>query len=1061
MERSLRNLEIVRQTAELLASGSDISETFERLCNMLAQFIDCELAFIAIVDDEGEPFLEYAYDQGVHLRKAHIHIKEGAQTRRVLENGNSLRINAITELDSAPIPLRVPGGRDEDTQSALFVPLRVGRNVLGVLSVQSKSTHVFSDEDLRLLETCALYVAVAVQAERVKTEHSLDAVTGVPTRRIFNDRMQDDWARARRDGTTIAMLLLDVDFFKRFNDTYGHVAGDACLRQVAQAARGVLSRDTDTFARYGGEEFTALLWATDAAGALATAERMREAVAFLAIPHVESPTGHVSVSIGVACTAPSSSAPEELMRAADRALYAAKTSGRDRVVVDQFESVQGKSARTITNNLRPATTSFLGRATEVTAVLEALQTARLVTIVGPGGMGKTRTAIATAQRRLYTYLDGVWFIDFHGVNDPEFVDGAVATVLGISQRGGGALREALLAELAKSNMLLIFDNCEHLVAPIARLSEAIVEVAPNVNILATSRERLRAKGEHPIALAALDGVTAAELFSERARAAYPPFTIADADSDAINAILAKLDFLPLAIELAAPRVKSMTLTELLASLEDRFRVLVSTSRKANDPHRALLAAIEWSFDLLDAQKQHLLENISVFPAAIDGDAMRDVCSDDVIEPWDLADALNDLVEKNLVSVHTATSGERFTLLESTREFAHLRLAKRPDASGVAQRHIRYYRSVAKRIGEQIGRSSIEATISLATGEWDNLRGALERALRDRLDPSSGRSMVLSLSQYWKEAGRLSEGAYWCKQALDTVTDDVERSELLYAAALIAHSQGDFGSLGTLAEQLVAIHERGADIGALARSYNALGNARFKTGNPEEAVMLYRKALEHYRLGSDKRGVAVALMNLGSVIADWKLDYNAAREYFEESLTIFRGFGTSANAGIVLANLGEVAHYEGHHDQAISYATESLAIFERLGNKALAAWQLLDIARYNVELGNLDDANRSLRLARRYLNEEPANEHHVGFFESAFHLAFASGARELAAKICGYLDRYRREHRQPRAPSDVPPFDSRFEKLQASFDAKAFALLTKAGALAEANALQDELEALTS
>jgi diguanylate cyclase (GGDEF)-like protein len=1033
---------------------------------MLAQFIESDLVFIAIVEN-GEPYLEYAYDHGKSIRDAHSHIGEGAQTRRVLARGTSLLIAKESDLGGPRVAMRVPGGHHDDSSNAIFVPLRVGPETIGVLSVQSSRSNIYTDEDVRLLETCALYLAVAIQADRVQrhayeliSEQAIDAVTGIATRRVFDERLHDDWMRARRDSSPLAMLLLDVDFFKRFNDTYGHVAGDACLRQVAQSVRGTLSRDTDLLARYGGEEFAAILWGTDAAGALAAAERMRQSIADLDIPHAGSETGRLSISIGVACAAPNSASPETLVRAADRALYAAKTSGRDRCVMDQFESLaSSKGARAATNNLRPPGTSFHGRAAEITDLLQALQEARIVTIVGPGGIGKTRTSVAAAQRRLYAYLDGVWFIDFQGIKQPEFVDGAVGAVTGASQHGALTERDALLAELANSNMLLVFDNCEHLREPIAHLCEAIVRAAPQVTILATSREALHAQGERLFVLSALEPQTALALFTDRARATFPAFTLDDSELEIARTIVEKLDHLPLAIELAAPRVKTMNLADLLASLEDRFRLLVSSKREVGERHRALHATIEWSFDLLDAPGRHLLENISVFPATIDPDAVRDICADAEIEPWDLPGALNDLVEKNLVTVQTSSGAERYTLLESTRAFARMQLELRPDAQSVAQRHVRYYRALARRVGEYQSKGSIEAAILLGSSEWENLRGALERALSGQLDVDAGRAMVLSLSGFWAEAGRLSDATYWCDCALASVSDDKERSDLLYAAALIAHSRGDFKRLGDYALELVGIHERSGNVGALAKSHNALGNAYFKTGRPQEAEVLYRKGLEEYRIAGDKRGIAVALMNLGSLIADWKLDYAAAREYFEESLAIFRGFGTSANTGIVLANLGEVQCYEGNYNEAISFATEALAVFERLGNKALAAWQLLDLARYDVELGKLGDAVRSMRLARRYLHDEPASEHHAGFFDVAFHLAYESGAKELAAKLAGYLARYRHDHAQPRAPSDEPMWNARYKKLQASLDDGSFAMLTRAGAFADSSALQDEVEAL--
>ncbi len=340
MNQTQRSLEIVRQTAELLSLGVPLSEMFERFCLMLAQFVDASVVFIAITQGEAA-YLEFVYDHGVSRRDAHVRIRANSQTHRVLQTGQSIRLASRDELTSPAVPLHIAGSHAEDSMSALFVPLRFGGSAIGVLSLQTSRINAYTDDDLRLLETCALYVAVSVHAELVQSEmqrlaheSALDAVTGVATRRVFDQRLTEDWARARRETTTMSLLLLDVDWFKLFNDTYGHVAGDACLKQIAQAARATLDRETDLFARFGGEEFAAILWGTDVTGALRAAERMHAAVASLAIPNAQSANKHISISVGVATTVAFEENPDGLVQAADRALYAAKRSGRDRIVLD-------------------------------------------------------------------------------------------------------------------------------------------------------------------------------------------------------------------------------------------------------------------------------------------------------------------------------------------------------------------------------------------------------------------------------------------------------------------------------------------------------------------------------------------------------------------------------------------------------------------------------------------------------------------------------------------------------------------------------------------------------
>ena len=1058
MDLRQRDLEIVRQTAELLASGGALSEIFERLCVMLAQFIDASVVFIAIVDDDG-PYIEFLYDHGASSRDLHRRVRDNSQTMRVAQTLKTAHFNSRRELEEQGprIPLPLPDARDDDSNSAIFVPLRVGQQAVGVLSVQSTLPDAYSAADVHLLETCALYLAVAVDAERVRqaaneliSEQGVDAVTGVATRRLFDERLRRDWLQARRNGSPLSLLLLDVDWFKRFNDAYGHVAGDACLRQVAQAARGVLSRDTDLFARYGGEEFAAILWGTDTDGAYATAERMRHAVLQLGISHAESPVGCVTLSVGVSTSVPSTALPDSLVRAADRALYAAKTAGRNRVVLDQFNAsaLRAGERRNTTHNLPPFTTSFLGRSEEVNAVAHALLSARLVSIVGPGGVGKTRVAVAAAERRLYAYTDGVWFVDLRSVDHPDYLISAVAHALNVTEQPGYPLSETLVRELSHRKLLLMLDNCEHLREAVAELCESIGAGAPDVTMLATTREPLRLPIERVLMLRPLDETTALALFRERSQGSDANLS-SEAEREYAAAICARLDRLPLAIELAAPQLKSMSLERLHASLDDRFGLLGS-----------LLDVVAWSYDLLDERARRLLENMSTFPSSARPDAVRDICADGELEPWDISEPLEALLEKNLVSIVGEAGNERYALLESTREFARGKLRQRGDEANVACRHVRYCRALARRIRAHVNKGETEEALALAGAEWENLRTALDRGLRQALDRAAGRSIAHALAQFWTESGRISDGAFWTAFALDDAAlDGDERAEMLYAAALVAHAAGDFERLATLAEELVAIHEKGKDPRALARALNALGNARFKTGDAQTAETLYVRALAAYRMGRDRRGAAVALMNLGSLVADWKLEYGRAHKLFEEALAIFRSLGISVNAGIVLANLGEINGYQERFEDAVAYANESLSIFERLGNRTLAAWQLVDLARYWSGLKNYPEAARLLRQARRYLSDQPAFEHLANYFETAMIFTCDVEAFELSARIAGFLERYRDEHHQPRTASLLTSYGDRIERIERHAGRERFRELFAAGSNETASALQDEIDTL--
>jgi len=1047
-----RDLEVVRLTAELLSSGAPLAEMFERFATMLGRFIDAPVAFVAI-SKNGNAFLEHALDHGVYWRDAHVRINPSSQTERALVFNETIVMRSQEDLAGPVISLRFPGARGEDSASGIYVPLRFGDSAIGVLSVQSDRLDAYTEDDIRLVETCAPYVAIAVHAELMRTEmqeleHATarDAVTGVATRRIFDQRLHDDWSRARRDGTSIALVLLDVDWFKLFNDTYGHVAGDVCLKQIAQAASSCLTRDTDLFARYGGEEFIAILWSTDAEGALVAAQRIRDAVYALDIPHSASPMGRVTVSIGVAAARASSTSAETLLRAADHAMYAAKTSGRDRIVVDRFDEGVTVMRSSAVHNLRTLSTTFLDRAEEIAELTQLLGPTRAISIVGPPGVGKTRTALTIAQRRMYAYLDGTWFIDVSTITDPEFLDVAVAAVLGVAQLAGRGVRQSLLENIEQSKMLLIFDGCDRLRSEVGELVRDIVQRAPLTTIVTTECVPRDASDEHVFELRPFDDAQATAMFIERARSADHAFALHERDRDLIRELCHRVGMLPLTIEIAAAQVKTMKLPEIVNSLDP-------------EPIDPLGETIAWSYGLLDPVQQRLLENSAIFPATFDSEALRGVCSDDVVEPWDANFVLNALVEKNLIVPLREGRRERYQMPAAIREYMRVRLRERSDSAQVERRFVRYFRAVARRIGSYIAEEAVEAALELGECEFENIRAAIACAVDGR-DPHAGCEIVLALSRFWNASAHLPEGIYWIERALKTVKPDRPvRASLLHAAALIAESQGDVARLTSLGEALIAMHDERDTPQNLARALTILAVAKERSGDAESAEDLYRQALEQYRVADDRRGIATTLMHLGAFLAQWKDDYEEARGLLMGSLEIFRMLGMSLRAGTALAYLGEVSALQRDYERALAYSAESLAMFERLGDTVLAAWQILDMARYRIELGERGGVKRGLRLARKYLSARPVADYVVTYLDTAFAFAVEAGAYELAARIAGHAQTYLNTHLVTRSPKHREAFAVRQRRLQTHLNEPDYARLIEAGARADLGALQDEVEAL--
>ena len=995
MDRNERHLEIVRQTAEILSSGSTLSEAFERFCVMLAEFIEASVVFIAVKRADGTYF-EFSYDHG-ECTHPHRRINAESQTQRVLDSGQPIFIRSLRELRGPVIPLK----KDDDSKSAIFVPLRFGPETIGVLSVQTTDECAYSPDDLHLIETCALYVAVSVQAEKVRTENEMlqsvasrDALTGVASRRTFDQRLHDDWMRAQREDGVLSVIVLDVDWFKRFNDTYGHVAGDACLNQVAQAAQSCIVRESDLFARYGGEEFAAILWSTEAAGAAVVAERVLNAVRTLDVPHAESPLGRVTTSIGIAgAKALSISDPQTLVKAADRALYAAKSAGRDRIHVDTIGgSAPAAKQQTLRTNIRTQATALLGRTAEISALTDALKRSRIVTVVAPSGLGKTRIAVAAAQRRLYAYPDGTWLIDCGTLPEGALLETTVMGTLGILQRQDATARGSLLQELAQRNLLLIFDDCERFAPEVRDLCETLASVAPQVTLLATSASPLEARGEEVFELRAPSQMDAMALFVDRAQAASAEFEISDEAGSTIARICELLGNVPLAIELTAPDVATMQLDQIAGALE------------ADPDVRTVEGAIASRYRGLTENARRLFERVSVFPSVFRPDAARDICSGGDLEPWDVPDALDELAGASLAKKFDAGDTARYLVVRQARAFGRDVLRERLERTAIQWRYIRYFRALARR-----------AAADELSSDLENVVGALEYALVRRVDVAAGADIVIALRRFWAETGRLSEGSHWAEIALGCQIPEGDlRAGVLAAAAMLAQYTGDMPRLAALSEELVAYHGARGDERALARAQNGLAIARFRLGDAPGARELYERALEGYRRTGDRRGTAVVLLNLGSLAAETGEDVESAKRLFLESLEILRDVEVSVHTGTALASLAECAIEQADYASALECANESLVIFERLGSPAYAASQLLHIARARIELGELDAARDALAAAHERLRRAPTIRYLVQFFQVGFLYAFEEELYELAARVLGFLAALNAENALPRA-----------------------------------------------
>ncbi|HSZ40926.1 MAG TPA: LuxR C-terminal-related transcriptional regulator [Trebonia sp.] len=450
-------------------------------------------------------------------------------------------------------------------------------------------------------------------------------------------------------------------------------------------------------------------------------------------------------------------------------------------------------------------TGFAGREAELARIATLLTAARLVTIVGPGGVGKTRVAYRCAQRAADGYPDGVWLVELSQLRDPALLANTVAACLGLPEQDSHGQLAAVLAHLRAKRLLLLLDTCEHLVEACALLAEAILREAPGVTVLATSRQALDAPGEHTVPVAPLPvrdagdppptgagAGDAVDLFVQRAASAVPGFQLTQANLPVVIRLCQRLDGIPLAIELAAVRLRALSLSELCQRLENRFRLLSGGRRGAVPRHQTLRTAVEWSHGLCTPAERALWARLSVFAGAFDPAAAEEVCAGDGLPREDIVHTLISLTEKSVV-LRDGPSGERYRLLETLREFGAERLAEAGQEAIYRGRSLDRYLAMARYVRDHPLADDQVARCLELRGEHANLRAALEFGLdsQSRSIREKGSELAVALDGYWVASGLLAEGRYWIgKSLVHTPADSAEHAWALIVRGYLAAFAGD-------------------------------------------------------------------------------------------------------------------------------------------------------------------------------------------------------------------------------------------------------------------------------
>ncbi|MFB9854986.1 BTAD domain-containing putative transcriptional regulator [Micromonospora andamanensis] len=647
------------------------------------------------------------------------------------------------------------------------------------------------------------------------------------------------------------------------------------------------------------------------------------------------------------------------------------------------------------SNLPTPITKLIGRQPAVEEISALLQTSRLVTLVGSGGVGKTRLAVEVATRLTDRFSDGAWLVELAALGRSERTDGmaavagAMMAVLNIREDAAGSLvpdgqlvdaGARLASALHGRDILLLLDNCEHLVDDVARLVESLLPAAPRLRLLATSQEPMGLPGEvvwrvPPLDLPdhsagrdteALRRSSAVELFVARAAAAAPGFTLTPANADAVAVLCKRLDGVPLALELAATRVRAFGMQELVARLDDRFRLLATGLRGVSPRQQTLRSMIDWSWDLLTGTEQTLLRRLGVFADSCTLAAAERVCAGDDVPPEDVLDVLARLVDRSLVVLIDGPCGPRYRLLESVAAYSVERLRQADEDDLVHERYQHYYIDFAEQADGHLRGPDQQEWLERLDLEANNLRRAFDRAVSDG---AADRALRLAngTAWYWFLRGRLRDAEWVLTSALalDSSVVTPDRARAITWQAGIALLAGTVADRAAHSMTALRVYDGLNDPQSLARSRWFLGLALCVTGDLVTSENLNNQALARFEITGDKWGVAVALSERAKQ-ALVRGDLAAVRRDGTLSARLFRKLGDRWGHLQTVYPLAALAEITGDYDQGARLHREGLSIAEDLGLWTEAADRLSGLGRISLLMGELDRARnlheRALRLS---------------------------------------------------------------------------------------------------
>ena len=642
-------------------------------------------------------------------------------------------------------------------------------------------------------------------------------------------------------------------------------------------------------------------------------------------------------------------------------------------------------------NLPLPVSTFIGRKKEITKVKQLIIENRLVSLVGAGGSGKTRLALESAHELLKKFNNNVWFIEFASIRDPSLISQRITSTLHIREQSSQPPLDSLVNYLSTVPCLLIFDNCEHVIEACAEIAEVLLQNCTDLKILVTSREVLGIMGEvtwivQPLSLPGLQPwkgpISAQEalgeyqrsesvqLFTERAKTNDPNFVLTSKNGAWVAEICRRLDGMPLAIELAAARARTLSVKQIAERLDDRFNLLIGGSRTAPPRHQTLAATIDWSYALLSEREQKLLQRFSVFLGGGTLETVESVCEGDGDNGNEVLYTLSQLVDKSLVVASQMSGKKRYFLLETIREFVLEKLAESQEMKTTKDRHLDFFLQFAEEAEQKLTGPDELIWYERLELEHDNLRAALSWAVASR-NAEVGLRLAGSLSYFWFVQGYLREGIIW----LEKVLENSQGASLAYQAKtlrslgglLISSEKKDFDQISKLFKESLELYCKLDDQSGIAWILNQFGVIAMMQGELDKAKQFLEKSLALRREIGNPWDIAQTLQNFAPLFLRQN-DYASAREFTEETIVWFQRAGYKRGVVRTSMDFAEIARLEGDSENAVALLTEALPQFLQFGDKWSSADVLESLATLAIEQNKFKQAAQLFGIAEALRKE---------------------------------------------------------------------------------------------